>query len=195
MASIADRVEKRRFLLRHPGPAGTLALALGVLVATDAIPLWMVFALTLAVGVVNAFDMPARQTFVFEMVGPDLLPNAVTLNSVHHERLTDRRPGIAGVLIATVGLAPCFIINGVSYLGCIVALLLDAPRGARPRRAAATPEGTATRRASATCGPTRRCAPRCSSWPRSARSPTSSRSASRWSPATPSTSVPRATAS
>ena len=124
---IADRVEKRRFLMVTQALAGALALALGVLVATGSAQLWMVFAFAFTGGVVNAFDTPARQTFVFEMVGPELLPNAVTLNSVLMNGSRIVGPAIAGVLIATVGLAPCFIINGVSYLGCIVALVLMRP--------------------------------------------------------------------
>jgi len=124
---IADRVEKRRFLMVTQALAGALALALGVLVATGSIQLWMVFALAFTLGVVNAFDMPARQTFVFEMVGPELLTNAVTLNSVVMNGSRIVGPAIAGVLIATVGLAPCFFINGISYLGCIVALVLMRP--------------------------------------------------------------------
>ena len=124
---IADRVDKRRFLIVTQALAGGLALALGVLVATGTIQLWTVFALALAVGIVNAFDTPARQTFVFEMVGPELLPNAVTLNSVIMNGSRIVGPAIAGVIIATVGLAPCFLVNGVSYLACIVALVLMRP--------------------------------------------------------------------
>ncbi len=125
---IADRVDKRRFLMVTQALAGALALTLGVLVAFGLIQLWMVFALALTVGTVNAFDMPARQTFVFEMVGPDLLPNAVTLNSVVMNGSRIVGPALAGVLIATVGLAPCFLVNGVSYLACIIALVLMRPR-------------------------------------------------------------------
>jgi MFS family permease len=124
---IADRVDKRRFLLLTQSLAGALALTLGMLVLTDKITLTLVFALAMALGTVNAFDMPARQTFVFEMVGPDLLPNAVTLNSVIMNGSRIVGPAVAGVLIATVGLASCFIINGLSYLGCIVALTLMRP--------------------------------------------------------------------
>ena len=124
---IADRVEKRRFLMVTQAIAGALALVLGVLVATGSIQLWMVFVLALLLGTVSAFDMPARQTFVFEMVGPDLLPNAVTLNSVVMNGSRIVGPAIAGVLIAAVGLAPCFFINGLSYLACIAALVLMRP--------------------------------------------------------------------
>ena len=143
---IADRVDKRRFLLLTQTLAGALALVLGVLVATDTVQLWMVFALAVAVGTVNAFDMPARQTFVYEMVGPDLLANAVTLNSVVMNGARIVGPAIAGVLIATVGLAPCFFVNGVSYAACVIALTMMRPADlvaaeAQPRQKGQLREG------------------------------------------------------
>jgi MFS family permease len=121
---VADRVDKRRFLFATQALSGVLAAALGLIVLTGVVQLWMVFAFALALGIVNAFDMPARQTFVFEMVGPDLLTNAVTLNSVVMNSARIVGPAIAGVLIASVGLAPCFLINGISYLACIAGLAL-----------------------------------------------------------------------
>jgi len=121
---VADRVDKRRFLFATQATSGVLAAALGLIVLTGVVQLWMVFAFALALGIVNAFDMPARQTFVFEMVGPDLLTNAVTLNSVVMNSARIVGPAIAGVLIASVGLASCFLINGISYLACIAALAL-----------------------------------------------------------------------
>ena len=132
-----------------------------MLVLTGAVQLWMVFAFALALGIVNAFDMPARQTFVFEMVGPDLLTNAVTLNSVVMNGARIVGPAIAGVLIASVGIASCFLINGISYLACIVGLaLMHAGRpGARPSPGPARRASSA--RGSATCGATRPCARRC----------------------------------
>jgi MFS family permease len=124
---IADRVDKRRFLFVTQSLSGVLAIVLVVLVVTGSVELWMVFALAVAVGTVNAFDMPTRQTFVYEMVGPDLLSNAVTLNSVVMNGARIVGPAVAGVLIATVGLAPCFFVNGVSYAACIGALAMMHP--------------------------------------------------------------------
>ena len=121
---VADRVDKRRFLFATQAVSGMLAAGLGLIVLTGAVQLWMVFAFALALGIVNAFDMPARQTFVFEMVGPDLLTNAVTLNSVVMNSARIVGPAVAGVLIASVGLASCFLINGISYLACIAGLAL-----------------------------------------------------------------------
>ena len=78
----ADRLDKRKVLYATQGTAGLLALVLGVLVLSHSVHLWQVYVLAAGLGVVNLFDNPARQTFVFEMVGGDLLPNAVSLNSV-----------------------------------------------------------------------------------------------------------------
>jgi MFS family permease len=119
---IADRVPKRRLLvvtqaLHMVAPLAFLALSLeGVLIA------WMVFALVFVRGCVNAVDYPTRQAFVMEMVGSDRVVNAVSLNSVlvHSARVVG--PAIAGVLIATVGVEPCFALNALSFAVMIAAL-------------------------------------------------------------------------
>jgi len=121
---VADRCDKRRLLYATQTSAGLLALALGLLVSFDVVRLWMVFALAAGFGLVNAVDSPARQTFVHEMVGADELPNAVTLNSVMVNLARAVGPAVAGGLIATVGLGPCFLINAGSYLAVLVALSL-----------------------------------------------------------------------
>jgi len=79
---VADRVDKRRLLFFTQGAAGLVALALAILTLAGNIELWEVYVLATCLGLVNLFDNPARQTFVSEMVGKDLLPNAVSLNSV-----------------------------------------------------------------------------------------------------------------
>jgi MFS family permease len=119
---VADRFSKRTVLYFTQSAAGILALILGVLVATNRVTLWMVFILAFCLGWVNVFDNPARQTFVIEMVGEDKLRNAVTLYSslVNLSRVIG--PAIAAGLIAFVGLAPCFILNGISY-GAVVIML------------------------------------------------------------------------
>jgi MFS family permease len=121
---IADRVNKRRLLYATQGSAGLLALALGVLTATGHITLHEIFALSFLLGVVNLFDNPARQTFVSEMVGRDLLPNAISLNSVLMNSARVIGPAIGGVLILTVGFGACFLANAASYAAVIVALAL-----------------------------------------------------------------------
>jgi MFS family permease len=126
---IADRVPKRRLLLvtqtlHMIAPLAMLTLALeGVLAA------WMVFALVFVRGCVNAVDYPTRQAFVMEMVGSKRVVNAVSLNSVlvHSARVVG--PALAGVLIATVGVEPCFALNAVSFAVMFAALLgMDASK-------------------------------------------------------------------
>ena len=114
---VADRFPKRTILYFTQSAAGILALILGILVATNTVSLWMVYVLAFCLGWVNVFDNPARQTFVVEMVGEDKLRNAVTLYSslVNLSRVIG--PSIAAGLIALVGLAPCFIINGIVLCG------------------------------------------------------------------------------
>ncbi len=124
---IADRLDKRKVLYATQSAAGVLALIFGVLVLTDAMQLWEVYALSAGLGAVNLFDNPARQTFVSEMVGLDLLPNAVSLNSVLMNSARVIGPAIGGVLILTLGVATCFMVNAASYLAVIVALSLMRP--------------------------------------------------------------------
>ncbi len=119
---IADRFSKRKLLYITQSASGILALILGVLVATNTVQLWMIDVLALCLGLVNTIDGPTRQTFVIEMVDKEKLPNAVSLNSTEINLARVIGPTIAGVLIATVGIASCFIINGISYIAVLVAL-------------------------------------------------------------------------
>lgn len=137
---IADRMDKRKVLYVSQSLAGLIALTLGLLVLTDRVELWMVFALALALGVVGSFDNPARTAFVMEMVGRSRLTNAVGLNSVLVNSARIVGPAVGGLLIVTVGIGICFIINAFSYLALIGALLLmreqEIERSApEPRRA------------------------------------------------------------
>ena len=121
---IADRVDKRMVLYATQATAGILALILGVLVVLHSADLWEVYVLAAGLGFVNLFDNPARQIFVSEMVGLDLLPNAVSLNSVLMNSARVIGPAIGGVLILTFGVATCFFINAASYAAVIVALAM-----------------------------------------------------------------------
>jgi MFS family permease len=124
---LADRFSKRRLLFITQSIAAVLALTLGVLVATGAIRLWMVCALALVLGLVNALDNPVRQTFVHEMVGPSGLNNAITLNSIITNLSRVIGPAIAGIVILQIGLPLCFIVNGVSFIAVLVCLaMMDA---------------------------------------------------------------------
>lgn len=120
---IADRVDKRRVLYVSQSLAGLIALTLGLLVLTDRVELWMVYGLALALGVVGSFDNPARTAFVMEMVGRSRLTNAVGLNSVLVNTARIIGPALGGILIVTVGIGVCFLINAASYLALIAALV------------------------------------------------------------------------
>ncbi|HEV3462475.1 MAG TPA: MFS transporter, partial [Actinomycetota bacterium] len=124
---VADRADKRRLLLATQTAMAVLALVLGTLTATGAVRLWMVYVLALLLGVATAFDMPARQAFVSEMVGPDRVVNAVGLNSASFNTARVLGPAVAGALIAVVGIAPAFFVNAVSYLAMIGGLLAMDP--------------------------------------------------------------------
>ena len=121
---IADRFPKRKILYLTQSISGVLALILGILVITGLVKVWMVYILAFGLGMVNAFDNPTRQTFYIELVGPDNLRNAVTLYSTLVNLARIIGPALAAVLIAVFGLAPCFILNGVSYLAVVIMLAM-----------------------------------------------------------------------
>jgi MFS family permease len=135
---LADRMDKRLLLLSTQIAAGVLALLLAAVVVAGAVELWMVFVLAFLTGAVHAVDMPARHAFVIEMVGPEDVANAVGLNSAIFNTGRLLGPAVAGVLIASVGVALCFVANGVTYLAVVAALramrtdeLVVQPRAAR----------------------------------------------------------------
>jgi MFS family permease len=117
---LSDRMDKRTVLRRTQTVTAVLAILLGVLVMTDAVELWMVYAVAVSFGLVNVIDGPARQTFISEMVGPDHIRNAVTLNSVMIYIAQIVGPALAGAVISGVGIGVCFVINGVTSLAVLV---------------------------------------------------------------------------
>lgn len=119
---VADRFDRRRVLLVTQSAFAVLALTLGILTVSGVISLWMVYAISLIQGLVTAVDNPTRQSFYADMVRPKDLPNAVSLNSAIVTGTRIVGPALAGILIATVGIGPCFLINGVSYLAVIGSL-------------------------------------------------------------------------
>lgn len=144
--SVADRLNRRRLLIATQTASGVLALILGLLVVTDLAQLWHVYVLATLLGVVAAFDSPARQVFVSEMVPQQDLPNAVGLNSAsfHAGRLIG--PGIAGLLIHWLGTGPVFLINAATFGAVLLSLtrmriadLLPSPR--RPAGKGAVADG------------------------------------------------------
>lgn len=120
---IADRVDKRKLMVALQGMMGLQALTLGLLTITGAVQLWEIGALAVLLGLNNAFENPARQSFMLEMVGAENLRNAVSLNSVLVNVARSIGPAVAGVLIATVGEGVCFLANAASFAAVIVSLL------------------------------------------------------------------------
>jgi MFS family permease len=126
---LADRFEKRRILLWTQSAYALVALTMWGFVASDLVVgrVWIVFLLSLASGLVTAIDNPARQSFYADMVGEDHVRNAVSLNSAAFTGSRVIGPAVAGLLIATVGIATCFLIDGLSYLAVLTALFMMRP--------------------------------------------------------------------
>ena len=120
---LVDRHSRRRVLLVTQAGLGLVSAVLGVSVLTGNIRLWQVVVLALLFGTLSAVDNPARQAFVQEVVGRDLVRNAVTLNSTTVNVARVIGPTIAAVLISTIGIGWCFIVNAVSFMFVIVSLL------------------------------------------------------------------------
>ncbi len=121
---IADRAPKRNLILATRMLAMCQAALLAALVATDAVQIWHVYALALVLGVSTAFEQPARQAFVVEMVGKDDLLNAIALNSGLFNAARLVGPAIGGVLIAVAGVEAAIAINAVSFVPSILALTM-----------------------------------------------------------------------
>lgn len=122
--AVADRFERRKVLLVTQSLLMLLAAGLGALLITGEAELWHLYSFALALGIVNAFDTTARQAFVSDLVGRAQLSNAVALNSASFNSARLVGPAVAGILIAIVGSGWVFLINAVSFLGVIGALLL-----------------------------------------------------------------------
>jgi len=118
----ADRRNKRRILYVTQALSGVLAAIFAILTGTHVIQMWLVYVLALSLGFVNVFDNPARQSFISEMVPPDDLPNAVTLNSVSLNLARVFGGALGGVLTAVLGLALCFACNAISFIAVIASL-------------------------------------------------------------------------
>ena len=121
---VADRLSRRHIVIATQTASMLLALALAALTLTHTVRIWHVFVLSALLGVVNAFDIPARQAFIMEMVGREDLINAIALNSAMFNASRVVGPAIAGILVASIGEGWCFFANGVSYIAVIVGLIL-----------------------------------------------------------------------
>ena len=125
---VADRYSRHRVVIATQTASMLLAFALAALVLTGVIhsahETWYIFVLSAALGVVNAFDIPARQSFIVDMVGRADLMNAIALNSSMFNASRVVGPAVAGLLVAYIGEGWCFFANGVSYIAVIVGLLM-----------------------------------------------------------------------
>jgi MFS family permease len=138
---VVDRMPKRRLLILTQSGAMLLAFVLAALTFAGVVRVWHIVLLAAGLGVVNAFDAPARQAFVVDLVGRVDLPNAIALNSLMFNSARVIGPGLGGLLLAAVGAGWCFTINGLSFLAVLVSLLAmhmplhrPAPTRQSPRR-------------------------------------------------------------
>jgi MFS family permease len=138
---VADRVDKRRLMVILQALMGVQALVLGILTLTHVVQLWEIALLAVILGLNNTFENPARQAFVMEMVGPKVLRNAVSLNSVMVNVARAVGPAIAGLLIVSVGIGTCFIINALSFVAVVASLLAMNRSQLRPSTPTARAKG------------------------------------------------------
>jgi MFS family permease len=139
---IADRIDRRKLLLITQTSMMILAFILAALVFSDLVQPWHILVLAFALGVANAFDAPARLAIVSEMVAREDLTNAIALNATMFNTGSAIGPAVAGLAYALIGPAWCFMLNGVSFIGVIAALLLMkiTPRSIAARRGSAWSE-------------------------------------------------------
>lgn len=120
----ADHVNRHRIIIATQCLSMLLAFTLALLTLTNVVEIWHIFLLAILMGLVNAFDIPARQAFIADMVGRDDIVNAIALNSTMFNGARMVGPAVAGILVATIGEAWCFLLNALSYLAVIGGLLM-----------------------------------------------------------------------
>ena len=138
---IADRVNKRRLMVILQSAMGVQALVLGLLTVTGNVTVAEIGVLAVLLGLNNAFENPARQSFMLELVGPEHLRNAVSLNSVLVNAARTVGPAVAGILIATVGDGVCFLLNAASFVAVVASLTTLDLSGLSPTPPAARAAG------------------------------------------------------
>src|SRR5271157_3393805 len=121
---VADRHNRQRVVVATQAASMILAGILAALTLTGRVQVWHIMVLAAGLGVVNAFDIPTRQSFLIEMVGREDLMNAIALNSSMFNGARILGPAIAGILVASIGEGWCFFANAVSYIAVIIGLLL-----------------------------------------------------------------------
>jgi MFS family permease len=137
--AVADKLPKRAILLGTQSAAMLQAGVMFALSASGAIRVWQVMILATCLGLVNALDIPTRQAFISEMVGREDLMNAISLNSAQFNAARVVGPGVAGALIALLGIPPLFLLNAISYLAVLAGLALMDPARLHAPPAAAGP--------------------------------------------------------
>lgn len=137
---LVDRLDRRGTIMATQAVSAVLAAGLAAVVLTGSVQLWMVYALALCLGLVTVLDVPARQAFVTELVGPEDYVNAQSLNSTIHNAGRLVGPALAGLLIAAVDVGAAFAVNAVSFAAVLLGLarmdtaaLRRVPRTARAR--------------------------------------------------------------
>ncbi|WP_407842027.1 MFS transporter (plasmid) [Streptomyces sp. DSM 116496] len=142
---LADRYDKRMLLTLANLVSGACALTLAVFVLAGSVQLWHVYLFALALGTVNAVEVPTRMSFVSEMVGPELLPNASAMSAAYFNTARVVGPALAGLLISAIGTGPVMLVNAASYLATVAGLRMMRPeeltRTARPARGARVIDG------------------------------------------------------
>src|SRR6266542_5086897 len=121
---VADRHNRHRVVIATQAASMMLATILAALTLTGTVKIWHIFVLAALLGVVNAFDIPARQSFLVDMVGKEDLMNAIALNSSMFNGARIIGPAIAGILVAKIGEGWCFLANALSYIAVIIGLLM-----------------------------------------------------------------------
>src|SRR6202041_3485431 len=120
----ADRINRRHIVIATQVASMVLAFILAGLTLFHKIQVWHLFVLASLLGVVNAFDIPGRQSFLVDMVGKEDLMNAIALNSSMFNGARVIGPAVAGILVAKIGEGWCFAANSLSYIAVIVGLML-----------------------------------------------------------------------
>ncbi|HEX5996812.1 MAG TPA: MFS transporter [Jiangellales bacterium] len=140
---LVDRIDRRKAIMVTQAVSAVLAAALAALVLTDAVTLWMVYALALVLGLVTVVDVPARHAFITELVSPEDYVNAQALNSTVHNVGRLVGPALAGILIASVDVGAAFAINAVSFAAVLAGLARVDPRQLRRQPPAPREKGQA----------------------------------------------------
>ena len=129
---LVDRVDRRRLYIGTQTLAGAEALLLGALTIAGVVDLWMVYVLAFVLGLITAVDQPTRQTFLYDMVGPEDITNAVSLQMTIGSTSRALGPAFAGITIAVLGIGPCFLLNAGSFAAVICSLLAMRPGELHP---------------------------------------------------------------